>query len=89
VSRLSLINTLVDYRAAMTIGIDQGSKHWELDFSTWQGAINESRTNSITLRYLMPMSEKTDIEFGLGYDDSELYGDVTFFSLYLYFYGAN
>jgi hypothetical protein len=89
VSRLSLINTLVDHRAAMTIDIDQGSKHWEVDFATWQGAINESRTNSITLRYLMPMSDKTDIEFGLGYDDSELYGDVMFFSLYLYFYGAN
>jgi len=89
VSRLSLINTLVDYRAAMTIGIDQGVKRWEVDFATWQGAINESRTNSITLRYLMPMTDKTDIEFGLGYDDSELYGDVMFFSLYLYFYGAN
>lgn len=89
VSRLSLINTLVDHRAAMTIGIDQGLKHWEVDFATWQGAINESRTISITLRYLMPMSDKTDIEFGLGYDDSELYGDVMFFSVYLYFYGAN
>jgi len=89
VSRLSLVNTLVDHRAAMTIGIDQGPKHWEVDFATWQGAINESRTNSITLRYLMPMSDKTDIEFGLGYDDSELYGDVMFFSLYLYFYGTN
>jgi hypothetical protein len=89
VSRLSLINTLVDHRVAMTIGIEQGSKHWEVDFATWQGAINESRTSSITLRYLMPMSSKTDIEFGLGYDDSELYGDVMFFSLYLYFYGAN
>jgi hypothetical protein len=89
VSRLSLINTLIDNRAAMTIGIDQGSKRWEVDFATWQGAINESRTNSITLRYLMPLSRKTDIEFGLGYDDSELYGDVMFFSLYLYFYGAN
>ena len=89
VSRLSLINTLVDHRAAMTIGVDQGSKHWEVDFSTWQGAINQSRTNSITLRYLMPLSNRADIEFGLGYDDSELYGDVTFFSLYLYFYGAN
>jgi len=89
VSRLSLINTLVDYRAAMTIGVDQGSKHWEVDFATWQGAINESRTNSITLRYMMPMSDRTDIEFGLGYDDSELYGDVMFFSVYLYAYGAN
>ena len=89
VSRLSLINTLVDHRAAMTIGIDQGSKRWELDFATWQGVITESRTNSITLRYLMPLSNKTDIEFALGYDDSELYGDVTFFSLYLYFYGGS
>ena len=89
VSRLSLINTLVDYRAVMTIGVDQGSKHWEVDFVTWQGAINESRTHSITLRYLMPMSDKTDIELGLGYDDSELYGDVMFFSVYLYFYGGN
>jgi len=89
VSRLSLINSLVDYRAAMMIGIDHGSKRWELDFATSQGVINESRTNSITIRFLMPMTEKTDIEFGLGYDDSELYGDVTFFSLYLYFYGTN
>jgi hypothetical protein len=42
----------------------------------------------VTLRLLTPLSEKTDIEFGLGYDDSDLYGDVTFFSVYLYFYGA-
>ncbi len=36
----------------------------------------------------MPMTDKTDIEFSLGYDRSELYGDVTFFSLFLYFYGG-
>ena len=36
-----------------------------------------------------PDTTLTDIEFGLGYDDSELYGDVVFFSLYAYFYGAN
>jgi hypothetical protein len=89
VSRLSLINTLVDHRASASLSIEQGLKHWEIDFTTWEGAIDGSRTNSSTLRYLMPMSNKTDIEFGLGYDDSELYGDVAFFSLYLYFYGAD
>lgn len=89
VSRLSLINTLVDYRASVSLGIDQGSKRWEIDFTTWEGVIGRSRTNSTTLRYLMPMTDKTDIEFGLGYDDSELYGDVAFFSLYLYFYGTD
>jgi len=89
VSRLSLINTLVDHRASLTLGIDQGLKRWEFDIATWEGVINGSRTNSATLRFLTPMGARTDIEFGLGYDESELYGDVMFFSLYLYFYGGN
>ena len=89
VSRLSLINSIIDYRANISLGIDQGPRYWEIDFSTWEGVIDQSRTKSITLRFLTPMTDKTDIEFSLGYDDSELYGDVAFFSLYLYFYGAN
>ena len=89
VSRLSLINTLVNYRASISLGIDRGLKRWEIDVASWEDVIAGSRTDSITLRYLMPLTDKTDIEFGLGYDDSELYGDVTFFSLYLYFYGSD
>lgn len=87
VTRLSLINSLVDHRAGMTLSIDQGLRNWEIDVSTWEGVIDRSRTRSLTVRYLMPMGSRADIELGLGYDDSELYGDVTFFSLYLYFYG--
>ena len=87
VSRLSLINNLIDSRASIDFGIDVGLKRWELDFSTSKGALDRSRTRSLTIRYLMPMSRKTDIEFSLGYDDSDLYGDVTFFSIYLYLYG--
>lgn len=89
VSRLSLINTLIDHRASVSFSIDRGLKNWEIDFTTWEGVLAGSRTNSLTLRFLTPMTDKTDVEFGLGYDDSELYGDVTFFSLYLYFYGAD
>lgn len=89
VSRLSLINSLIDHRASVSFSIDRGLKNWEIDFTTWEGVLAGSRTNSLTLRFLTPMTDKTDVEFGLGYDDSELYGDVTFFSLYLYFYGAD
>jgi hypothetical protein len=88
VTRLGLINNLIDSRASIDLGLDVGPRRWELDFSTWDGALDQSRTRSVTLRLLTPLSEKTDIEFGLGYDDSDLYGDVTFFSVYLYFYGA-
>ncbi len=87
VSRLSLINSLVDHRASLTLSIEAGKTVWDIDLTTWEGAISESRTKSLTVRYLVPMSERTDIELGVGYDDSELYGDVTFFSLYLFFYG--
>jgi hypothetical protein len=87
VSRLGLINNLIDSRASIDLGIDVGLKRWEADFSTWKGALDRSRTNSLTVRYLTPLGRRTDIEFGLGYDDSDLYGDVTFFSMYLYFYG--
>jgi hypothetical protein len=87
VTRLSLINSLVDHRASLSLSIDQGLKNWDIDVSTWEGAIDRSRTNSLTVRYLMPMTDRTDIELGVGYDDSELYGDVTFLSVYLFFYG--
>ena len=87
VSRLSLINSLVDHRASLSLSIDQGLKNWDIDLSTWESIIDGSRTRSLTVRYLVPMTDKTDIEFGAGYDESELYGDVTFFSVYLFFYG--
>jgi hypothetical protein len=87
VTRLSLVNTLVDHRAGISLSIDHGLKNWDLDLSTWENVLDRSRTRSLTLRYLMPMTDRTDIELGIGYDDSELYGDVTFFSLYLFFYG--
>ena len=88
VSRLGLINNLIDNRASIDFGLDIGPGRWDLDFSTWEGALDQSRTRSVTLRFLAPLSNQSDIELGLGYDDSELYGDVTFFSVYLYFYGS-
>ncbi len=87
VTRLSLINTLVDHRAGISLSIDQGLKNWDIDLATWENILDQSRTRSLTVRYLFPMTDQTDLELGVGYDDSELYGDVTFFSLYLFFYG--
>ena len=89
VTRLSLINSLISDRAALQLSVDQGLKRWEIDLATWEGEVDNSRTNSLTLRYLVPMSGKADIEFALGYDDSDLYGDITFFSVFIYFYGGS
>ena len=88
VSRLSLITSLVDYRANIGIGIDMGLQHLEFDVAQWEGAVAGSRTNSYSVRFLAPLGNRSDIEFALGYDDSESYGEVTVFSVYLYFYGG-
>ncbi len=86
-SRLSLINSLIDYRAYATLGLDVGRSRWQLDVGTWKGEVDGGNTQSATLRFLNPLGGKTDMEFSLGIDDSELYGNVTFFSVFMYFYG--
>lgn len=88
VSRLSLINSLIDSRASVEFSLATGLQSWQLNFSTWNSVIDQSRTKSVTIHYLRPFTDKTDIEFGLGYDDSDLYGEVTFVSVYLFFYGG-
>jgi hypothetical protein len=87
-SRLSLINSLVDYRAYATLGIDAGEQRWQFEIGTWKGEIDRGQTRSATIRFLTPMGDSSDIEFGLGFDDSDLYGDVTFLSVWAYFYGG-
>jgi len=88
VSRLSLINSLVDYRVNFGLGIDFGLKRLELDVAQWEGAVAGARTNSYSFRFLTPVSNRSDVEFGLGYDESDVYGQVTVFSIFLYFYGT-
>jgi hypothetical protein len=88
VSRLSLINSLIDYRANVRLGIDAGDKRWSVDVATWEGSVDGSKTVSTTLSFLAPLGKKNDIEFSLGVDDSDTYGSVTLFSVFLFFYGA-
>jgi len=87
-SRLSLLNSLVDFRANVTFALNDDVRTWELDVATWRGEVDGGRTDSYTIRFLTPMGDSSDIELGIGFDNSELYGDVTFFSVFFYFYGT-
>lgn len=88
-SRLSLINSLVDYRAGMTLGLEAGEQFWQLGLSSQKIEMDGSETRSATLRLLTPMGAKGDIEFSLGVDSSDAYDTVTFLSVFLYFYGGS
>ena len=88
VSRLSLLSSLIDWRVAGGVGIDFGLRRLEFDLASWQGAIDQSENVSATIGFLTPVSDRTDIELRLGFDDSDLYGEVTVLSLFVYFYGG-
>lgn len=86
-SRLSLINSLVDHTAMAALGLDVGDRRWQLEAGTWQSAVDGSRSRSVTVRFLTPVGKRRDVELGLGVDESDIYGSVTFFSVFFYFYG--
>jgi hypothetical protein len=87
-SRLSLITTLVDYRVNGTLGLDAGKRRWHFNVASWEGEADGNGTRSVTVSLLNPLGKKADIEFSLGLDDSEVYGNVSFFSVFVYFYGG-
>lgn len=87
VSRLSLLNSLLDHRASAALGVDVGDSRFSLDYSTSTGIVDGRDTESVTLRFLTPVGDRSDIEFGLGVDRSDDFGSVTIFSVFLYFYG--
>jgi len=88
-SRLSLINSLIDYRVGIGVSVDTGSRNWALDVRTWEGAVDGRKTTSTTLRFLTPLGKRSDIEFALGVDNTREFDSVTFFSVFLFFYGGS
>lgn len=87
-SRLSVLTSLVDWRASAGIDIDIGMRQLSFNLSRWRGIVDRSTNSGATITFLTPLTRRTDLELSLGHDDSNLYGDVTFLSAYLYFYGG-
>jgi hypothetical protein len=88
ISRLSLLSSLIDWRVSAGLGIDVGPSRLTFDVGRWQGSVDGSDNFSATVGFLTPLSLRTDVEVRLGFDDSDLYGDVTVLSVFLYFYGG-
>ena len=89
ISRPSLLSSLVDWRVSAGIDVDFGPQRWHLDVATWRGAIDGGDNQSITVTFLTPLTNRTDVEIGVGYDKSDLYGEVAVLNLFLYFYSGD
>ena len=56
--------------------------------TTFAGLMPMLTETDMQARFLVPIGRRNDIEFELGFDESENYGEVTVFSVLLYFYGG-
>lgn len=88
-SRLSLINSLIDYRLNAGLEFAFGLKSVDLSAGTWKTAVDQSKVDYYSIGFLTPMTDRTDIEFRLSFDDSENFGTTTAFTIYAYYYGGS
>lgn len=87
-SRLSLMNSLVDYRFNVGMDIRFGSSILDLSFGQWQTAIDGGKVESIMLGYVVASGPATDLEFRLAFDDSDNFGSTIALAVGFYFFGA-
>ena len=88
-SRLSLMNSLLDYRGYAGIEWRFDLTSVDLRFEQWQTAIDQGKVNSLGLGVLMPIADRNDLEIRLSYDESDHYGRTLSLAAYLYYFGGS
>jgi hypothetical protein len=88
-SRLSLINSLIEYRVNAGIEYQFGLRSVDVSAGTWKTAVDQSKVDSYAIGFLTPMTDRTDIEFRLSFDNSENFGWTTALAVYLYYFGGS
>jgi len=86
ISRISLMNSLIDYRVSGGVEIEFGERRMDLRYSHWKTAVFKGQVDSLGVGWLTPMGNSADIEFRLAVDDSDEFGRATVFSIFLYLY---
>jgi hypothetical protein len=87
-SRLSMINSLIDHRIDAGVEFRFGLRSLDLTAGSWQTAVDGGRVDSFSVGFLTPMSDRTDIELRLSFDDSKNFGNTAAISVYLYYFGG-
>ena len=85
-SRLSMVNSLVDYRASVGVEFEFGLRRLDLRVARWRTEVDQGEIDSFGVGFLMPAGDAADLELRLAYDDSENFGGATVLSFFLYLF---
>jgi hypothetical protein len=83
------MNSLIDYRVNAGMEYRFGLRSIDVSAGSWKTAVDQSKVDSYTIGFLTPMTDRTDIEFRLSFDDSENFGNTTALTVYLYYFGGS
>ena len=86
ISRISLMNSLIDNRVSGGIEVEFGESRVDLRYATWKTAVFQGRVESLGIGLLMPFGDSADVEFRLASDESDEFGRATVFSVFFYLY---
>lgn len=86
-SRLSLINSLIDYRVSGGFEFRFDKLTLDLTVSNWRTAIDGGQVNSVALGFITPIGPTSDLGVRLAWDKSENFGDTVALAVSLYYFG--
>jgi hypothetical protein len=86
VSRLSIVNSLLDYRASIGVERSFGLRSLDFRYVRWRTEVDRGDISSYGVGFLTPTGGAADMEFRLAYDDSENFGGAFVLSVFLYLF---
>lgn len=87
-SRLSLMNSLIDYRVSGGVEFRFGNRSVDLTISNWQTAVDGGKVSSISFGFLTPSGPASDLEIRVAFDESENFGNTFALAVSFYFFGT-
>lgn len=87
-SRLSLMNSLIDYRISGGVEFKIGQRLLDLTLSNWQTAIDGGQVNSFAIGFVTPSGPASDVELRMAYDESENFGSTFSVAISFYYFGG-
>jgi len=87
-SRLSLMNSLIDYRLGGGIEFRIGQRTLDFTLSNWQTAIDGGQVNSFAIGFITPSGPASDFELRIAYDESENFGNTFSLAISFYYFGG-
>jgi hypothetical protein len=85
-TRLSLMNSLVDYRMSGGIEWAFGDRRLDLLLARWRSAVDQGTVDSAGIGFLTPIGRRADLELRLAQDRAGDFGTATVFSVFVYLF---